>query len=109
VASRKLCERSKQKRNLISVAVKKRAKGDSENELKIRLRQSKCRARSPSVSADAGVRFCPFLFRHRNHVQDRHSSVGVQLDLLDELGESTVETRKREKPVGYTSNLKEKL
>jgi hypothetical protein len=85
--------------------VKKRAKGDSGNELENRLRQSKWRARSLSVSADASVRFCTFLFRHRTHVQDRHSSIGVQRDILDKLGESTVETRKRENPVRYTPNL----
>jgi hypothetical protein len=85
--------------------VKKRAKGDSENEHEIRLRQFKHRARNLGVSADAGVRFCAFLFRYRTYVQDRHSSISVQPNLLDKLGESTVETRKRDNPVRYTSNL----
>jgi len=70
---------------------------NSENELTTRLRQLKHRARSLGVSADAGVRFCAFLFRHRIYLQDRHCSVGVQLDFLDKLGESTVETGKRAK------------
>ena len=68
---------------------------NSENELTTRLRQLKHRARSLGVSADAGVRFCTFLFRHRVHVQDRYSSIGVQRNLLDNLGDPNVETRKR--------------
>jgi hypothetical protein len=85
-----------QKRKLISDAVKKRAKGDSENELEIRLTRFKRRARSHSFSADAGVRFCTFLFRDGTHLQDRHSSVSVQHNLFDKFGEPTVETRKRD-------------
>jgi len=62
------------------------------NELEIRLEKLERRARNFSASADAGVRFRNFLFRHGIHVQDRHSSVGVQHSLLDNLGESNAET-----------------
>jgi hypothetical protein len=66
------------------------------NELEIRLEKLERRARNFSASADAGIRFRNFLFRHGTHVQDRHSSVGVQLNLLDNLGEPSVETGERE-------------
>jgi hypothetical protein len=62
------------------------------NELEIRLEKLEWRARTFSASANAGVRFRNFLFRHGIHVQDRRSSVGVQRSLLDNLGESNVET-----------------
>ena len=75
--------------------MRNRIKGDAVNELENRLRQHESSARSSSFCADAGFRFCTFLFRHEIHVQDRHSRVGVQRDLLDEFGEPTIETRER--------------
>jgi hypothetical protein len=77
--------------------VKNEQKVNSRNELTIRLRQLKHSAGNISVGVDAGVRFRAFLFRHRTHIQDRHSSVNVQHNLLDKSSEPTVGTRKREK------------
>jgi hypothetical protein len=85
------------KRKLISDAEKNRAKGDSGNELEIRLEKFERRARNFSASADAGVRFRNFLLRHGTHVQDRHSSISIQRNLLGNLGEPSVATRTREK------------
>jgi hypothetical protein len=69
------------------------------NEFEIRVRQFKWRARNSGLSADVGVIFCAFLFRHGNYVQNRHSSLGVHHHLLDKLGEPTSKTRRKENSV----------